>query len=166
MLVTCQDPATQDQYIPVETAVGRAAQELAKRREEDLLKLLESVYRGARACGEDNRRRVRALANLRPNWDTYAAPAPNGVSVANAIRVLNLLEAMNLGPTRILPSAEGGVGVCFVRGDRYADIECSNDGEILGVFYVGAQMPVLLETDATDNTVNTALERIRDHIRG
>lgn len=166
MLVTCQDPIRQDQFIPLETAVGPAAQELTKRKQENLVKLRDSVYRSAQARGEDNRRSVRALANLRPHWDSYAAPAPGRISIANAIRVLDLLEPLNLDPTRILPSAEGGVGICFVRGDRYADIECSNEGEILGVYYVGAQMPVLLETDATDASVNTALERIRDHIRG
>jgi len=166
MPITYEEPVRQDEFIPGQSnAVGAAAQELTRRVREDLEKMFDSVYRSAKARSEHDRRRVYALAKLRLNWDSYGAPAPNESSVANAIRVLNLLETLNLDPTRILPSAEGGVGICFVRGDRYADIECSNEGEVLGVYYVGEQMPTLLETDATDAAISAALERIRNHIR-
>lgn len=167
MPMTYEEPVQQDEYIFIQSnAVGPTAEELTRRRNEDLAKIYESVYRGARLRTDQNRRSVQALAKLRPNWDSYGAPAPNGRSIANAIRVLHLLESLNFDPTRILPSAEGGVGICFVREDRYADIECSNEGEVLGVYYVGAQMPALLETDATDASISAALERIRNHIRG
>jgi len=167
MPITCEEPLRQDEFIPIESsAVGAEAQELTKRVKEDLVTICESIFRGAKLRGYQNRWRVYALAKLRPNWDSYGAPVPNGRSVANAIRVLNLLESLNLDPTRILPSAEGGVGICFVRGDRYADIECSNEGEVLGVYYIGSQTPVLIETDATDASISAALERIRNHIRG
>jgi hypothetical protein len=167
MPITYEEPVRQDEFIPMESyAVGRDAQELTRLAKEDLVKMYESIFRGAILRGDQNRRRVYALANLRQNWDSYGAPVPNERSIANAIRVLDLLESLNLDPTRILPSAEGGVGICFVREDRYADIECSNDGEVLGVYYVGAQMPALLETDGTDASVSAALERIRNHIRG
>ncbi len=167
MPITYEEPVRQEEFIPIESnAVGAAAQELTRRVREDLVKMYESIYRGAKLRIGQNRRSVHALAQLRPNWDSYGAPAPNGRSIANAIRVLNLVESLNLDPTRILPSAEGGVGICFVREDRYADIECSNEGEVLGVYYIGAQMPVLLETDATDASISAALEWIRNHIRG
>jgi hypothetical protein len=167
MPITCEEPVRQDEFIPIESyAVGAAAQELTMRVNEDLVKVYESIFRSAKLRSDQNRRSVHDLTKLRPNWDSYGAPAPNGTSTENAIRVLNLLESLNLDPTRILPSAEGGVGICFVREDRYADIECSNEGEVIGVYYVGAQMPTLLETDATDASISTALERIRDHIRG
>jgi hypothetical protein len=183
MPMTYEEPVQQDEYIFIENdvvetaaqelttrvkgnAVGATAHELTMRVKEDLVKMFVSVYRTAELRGDQNRRSVHALAHLRPNWDSYGAPAPNGRSIANAIRVLNLLESLNLDPTKILPSAEGGVGICFVREDRYADIECSNEGEVLGVYYVGSQMPALLETDATDASISAALERIRNHIRG
>jgi len=167
MPITYEEPVRQDEFIPIESnAVGAAAQELTRRVTEDLVQMYESIYRRAKLRIDQNRRSVHALAKLRPNWDSYGAPAPSGRSIANAIRVLNLLESLNLDPTRILPSAEGGVGICFVREDRYADIECSNDGEVLGVYYVGAQMPALLETDGTEASISAALEQIRNHIRG
>jgi len=167
MPITYEEPARQDEFLSIErNGVGPAAQELIKRVTEDLVKIYESVYRSAKLRRNQNLRRVRELASLRSNWDSYGAPAPTDRSVANATRVLNLLEPLNLDPTRILPSAEGGIGICFIQGNRYADIECSNEGEVLGVYYVGAQMPELLETDASDASVSAALERIRDHIRG
>jgi len=168
MPVAYENPIGQDQFVPAENnAVGEAGQELTKRIKDDLITIvLGSIYRYAQARRNQNRRRVYALARLPQNWDSYGAPAPNGTSVANAILVLNLLESLNFDPTRILPSAEGGIGICFVQGDRYADIECSNEGEVLGIYYAGAQMPALLETDATGASISAALERIRNHIRG
>jgi hypothetical protein len=167
MPVAYERPVGEGEYISVgNNAVGRAAQELTERVKADHELLFGSIYRSAIARQDRNRARVQGLVGLRPNWDSYGAPAPNNRAASNAIRVLNLLQSLNLEPTGILASAEGGIGICFIRGERYADIECSNEGEVLGVHYAGAQMPALLETDGTDVSILAALGRIRDHIRG
>jgi hypothetical protein len=166
MLVAYEEPVGHE-YVAVEnSAVGRAAQELTERVRADFELMVGSIYRSAIARQGQNRARVQGLVELRQNWDSYGAPAPNKRAAANAIRVLTLSQSVNLDPTGILASAEGGIGICFVSGDHYADIECSNEGEVLGVYYVGPQMPTLLETDATDASILAALRRIRDHIRG
>lgn len=108
--------------------------------------------------------RLAQLRAVQENWDSYGAPAPNAASIESARHVLDLMDLNDLIPTQILPSAEGGIGICFVKGDRYADIECSNDGEILGVYYTGKEMPRLLETDSTDSSVKNAIQKIRDHL--
>lgn len=168
MLIAYEHLAVQDHSMPVETnAVGAAAQELMDRAlDEFVTRMRESVYRSARARAEEMQRTVYSLGNLSPNWDSYGAPTPNDASIGNAIRVLKILESLHLDPAGVLPSAEGGVGICFVRGDRYADIECSNEGEVLGVYYAGQQMPILIETNGTDASVAAALSQIRDHISG
>jgi hypothetical protein len=111
-------------------------------------------------------RELKALENLQVGWDSYNAPSPNALATRNALRILSLVEASDLLTVRVMPSAEGGVALCFVREDRYADLECSNDGEVFGVRYVGKQMPILLPTDASDSSIRAALTEIQDHIRG
>jgi len=104
------------------------------------------------------------LESLRSNWDTYGAPAPNDTAMGNAIRILEHMTPFDLSAAKIIPSAEGGIGFCFVVGDRYADIEASNDGDILGVRYVGKHTPVLIPIGGTVESIEDALAQIRDHI--
>ena len=111
-------------------------------------------------------RQIYALSFLDDGWDSYAAPRPNSAAIQRALRILDLLDGPDLMTVRILPSADGGVGICFVRGDRYADLECSNDGEVFGVRHIGKQAPTLMQTDASDVSIEAALQEIRDHIRG
>jgi hypothetical protein len=111
-------------------------------------------------------RGILALRNLHHGWDSYDAPPPNETAIRKALHILSLLDWTDLLIARILPSAEGGVGFCFIRGDRYADLECANDGEVFGIRYVGRQTPALIPTDATDASVESALQEIREHIRG
>jgi hypothetical protein len=47
--------------------------------------------------------------------------------------VLRALRLSDLSPTRVVPSAEGGIAFVFCRHDRYADIEIFNSGEVLAV---------------------------------
>jgi hypothetical protein len=107
-----------------------------------------------------------SLLDLQSNWDSYGAPAPNRVAVGTALRILSLMWSLDLPLTSMLPSAEGGVGFCFRSGNRYADIESSNEGEIIGVRYVGMEAPTLIEADSTDDSLKAALVQIKDHIDG
>lgn len=109
--------------------------------------------------------RIAELAGLRSNWDSYGAPAPSDVAVQKSIRVLSLMSPFDLEVASIVPSAEGGIGFCFAREERYADIEVSNDGQILGVRYAGMDAPILIQSDGTDNSIRQALEQVRNHIR-
>ena len=86
------------------------------------------------------------------------------MALENAARVLAHMAPFQLSLVNIVPSAEGGIGFCFAVGDRYADIESSNEGDILGVKYVGTEMPILIGTDGTDASIEAALEQIRNHI--
>lgn len=85
------------------------------------------------------------------NTDTDAEP-PSSQSIAWAEAVLQRLEADALLPTRVVASAEGGVAICFVRGDAYSDIEILNSGQILGVTTDRVNRPMVWEigSDARD----------------
>lgn len=58
---------------------------------------------------------------------------PNEVSLHNARLAIGILASMNMQPTNIIASAEGGLGIFFVAGTKYADIEFLNTGEIIAM---------------------------------
>src|SRR5580700_5290337 len=63
------------------------------------------------------------ISNMETDWDSYGAEAPS----ANAIRaskeiLAGLAEALIL-PSTIVPSAEGGVSIYFMTGDRTVYVE-------------------------------------------
>ena len=108
--------------------------------------------------------RLAELERLKSNWDSYGAPAPNDVAIRNAAHVLELMQPFDLAAANIAPSAEGGIGFFFEFEDRYADLEFSNDGEILGVRYAGMETPVLIQTDGSDNSIKAAIAEVRNYI--
>ena len=153
-----------DCFRPKTYAIGEAI----RRVEEMQLQALEqdsrtSVLRFKKTEAQQN---VLNLSGLKDGWDSYAAPPPNRTAIQKALHILDLLDMPDLLGVRILPSAEGGVGICFVRGDRYADLECSNDGEVFGIRHIGRQAPTLLPTDGSDISIVDAIREIRDHING
>jgi len=152
---------------PIESnAVGAASQELKTEAAKDLENAVSvSVFWTATVLLAKAQSRLSELAQIGSNWDTYGAPAPNQAALETAVRVLEHMNPFDLMLANIVPSAEGGVGFCFSRGDRYADIESSNDGDIIGVRYIGMQTPVLIETDGTDASIEAALQQVRNHIR-
>jgi|SRR5579864_249961 len=147
-------------------AVGGAGEELRAKVSEGLRDTLgNSVFWADTVLRSGVQVMLHALSELHSNWDSYGAPAPNEQALENAARILEHLNAFDLTWTRIVPSAEGGIGFCFTKDDRYADIESSNEGDIIGVRYAGMQPPVLIETDGTDTGIEAALKEIRNHLR-
>jgi hypothetical protein len=147
-------------------AVGVAGNELRKEGERELGNaVMGSVFWAATVLRGKAQSKLFELEHLGSNWDSYGAPAPNNAAVQNAVRILEMMQPFDLAFTSIVPSAEGGIGFCFARGEFYADIESSNEGEILGVRYAGMEAPVLIQIDGTDNSIKAALEEVRNHIR-
>ncbi len=75
-----------------------------------------------------------ALRGLRPGWDSYDAPVPSPQAIESASDFLGSVLASESAPApvRVCASVEGGVGIVFQRGSRYADVEFLNDGSIVG----------------------------------
>lgn len=147
-----------------DNAVGQAGTALRAQANELSDAVRNSVFWTATILLNRAQIQLAALAGLKTNWDSYGAPVPNHVALENGARLLEQMTAIELSILRIVPSAEGGVGFCFATGNRYADIESSNDGDILGVKYVGTQTPVLIETDGSEASIEAALEEVRAHI--
>lgn len=124
------------------------------------------ILRFPRTALHEAEARIRSLAGMKDDWDGYGAPAPNGTAFVHLHRILDLMEPSDFHSATILPSAEGGLGICFVHGNRYADIECLNDGEIIGVRYVGKEIPRLIDISGTRSSIRAALKQIREHLYG
>ncbi len=153
--------------LPEDNAVGSAGLELSANGKRQLDHVLSgSVFWAAKDLQGRAQSKLWKLSQLGSNWDSYGAPAPNTLSIQNAARILELMKPFDLDMATIVPSAEGGVGFCFVQGDRYADIESSNDGEMIGVRYTGADTPILIEVDGSSDSIEAALEAVRNHING
>ena len=75
------------------------------------------------------------LRLLQNGWDSYRAPAPNGTALLAAEAALDVFRSLNVQPTAVLPSADGGVGICFARDQSYAHIEFENTGDAWVVVY-------------------------------
>ena len=147
-------------------AVGAAWEAFRTQVNEDLEETVSgNVYWAATILLGKAQTKLLDLAQIRVNWDSYGAPKPNQIAIQNATRVLAHMKPFDLALANIVPSAEGGIGFCFVNDDRYADIECSNDGEIIGVRYIGRQAPILIETNGTDASIQAAMEQVRNHVR-
>lgn len=77
---------------------------------------------------------LEALRGLEPGWDSYDARPPNRQAIESARDFLGSVLAGESAPApvRVCASVEGGVGIVFQRGSRYADVEFLNDGSIVG----------------------------------
>lgn len=74
------------------------------------------------------------LKNLRDGWDGYSAEAPSSVAIANAQSLV--VEAANLGmsPSRVAPSAMGGVAITFKEWPKKVFVEFYNGGTTHALF--------------------------------
>jgi hypothetical protein len=79
---------------------------------------------------------LHSLASTRADWSSYESPAPSSESVEAAKKVLRLISGTLEMPTRILPSAEGGVAMIYISRTRNrAVIETLNNGEAYILLY-------------------------------
>ncbi|MCL1470644.1 hypothetical protein [Argonema antarcticum] len=110
-------------------------------------------------------RKLQKLENLPANWDSYGANPPNSIALFWGRESLTVLFEMNFPPTQITPSVEEGIGICFIRGKKYADIECFNTGEILAVTSDGQGNPNVWEVNPSGEELKNSLERIRVYLQ-
>ncbi len=103
------------------------------------------------------------MTALGTNWDTYGAEPPGRNALSRADEILLMLRRSSLLPTKVVASSEGGVAICFIEGDRYADIECLNTNETLAVTYKGTDEPVVWEIRNNQDGLRDAIERIHAH---
>jgi hypothetical protein len=121
------------------------------------------------------RLQLEAQTSLTKNWDSYDADPPNSLAIANMRTVLESMATQQLDASRVVPSAEGGLGVVWMSEfglSRLAYIECCNDGSAgavtsdnagaVQVWYIGDIHRG--DVDSVVLTLEETLERIRHFI--
>ena len=78
-------------------------------------------------------RKLSQMKLLPRQWESSGAQPPNDTAIAHASEVLVALADIDFRPDHLDPSTDEGVCISFRKGNRYADVECFNSGEILAV---------------------------------
>jgi len=103
--------------------------------------------------------KLKAITNT-PSLLPEDAEAPSEAAHNWALVALQQFQEDELAPTRVVASAEGGIAICFVRGDKYADLECLNTGEILAVTSNRYNRPTVWEIRESSHEMSRASARI------
>lgn len=104
------------------------------------------------------------LMALRADWDTYLSDAPSEQAIYLAREVLRTLVDQDFAPSSLDPSSEGGVSLSFRDGERYADIECFNSGEVLAVVSHAGQETDVWELPNLADDLPQAINRMRSFL--
>ncbi len=103
---------------------------------------------------------LKRFAKLQSGWDGYDADAPNEVAIFWCEELIKILVKDKFIPKGLTPSVEGGVGVYFEEGDKYADIECLNNGAILAVTSIGDNEPQVWDVEHTPFSMKETVKTI------
>lgn len=119
---------------------------------------------------EEREKRFRQSTNqledcrtLKSGWDSYEADPPSDKAISYAGTILDALKKVDFLPSCVCPSVEGGVGIAFVAGDVYADIECFNDGEILAALSAKYKNTTIIEINW--ETLDSTIDKIRKFLQ-
>lgn len=165
-VATCIEDHFPPRLWPVRQKVDEGTEREAGQVDRIYLKMVqETVERSQFLTAErtfaEYQSKLAEVRRYEDGWDSYDAPAPNERAITQAKQILEQLRQANLTPDAVEASAEGGIGICFMDGDKYAHFECFNDGEITGVVYQGQNEPVVWEAQSAD--ITDSIERIRDY---
>jgi hypothetical protein len=79
----------------------------------------------------DDLKRIDELRGSEPSWAGRRVDAPSTTSALRSKHIVLSCYRYGLPPDSVIASGEGGVALCFVNGNLYADIECLNSGDLL-----------------------------------
>jgi hypothetical protein len=112
----------------------------------------------------DATEKLESLLHLSRGWDSYEADPPNQSAIRRAEQVLTAVNSTPYRPDRIAPSIEGGVVLSFRRGDRYGDIECDNDGDMVALVSDGQGQIDTWQIASDSRSAEDAVRKIGLHV--
>jgi hypothetical protein len=111
--------------------------------------------------------KVWSFARLAEGWNGSRAPAPTRQAIENAVCFVSAMAGAGCDPTRVAPSAAGGIGITRRVGDRKALVEFFNDGSASALFADDAtQQMQTCRVTTTPDDLRDVLERIREYLDG
>jgi hypothetical protein len=116
---------------------------------------------------EERKQEIDNLILVGSDWNSYSSPSPSLEAMDAAKHILDKLQGISLLPTRVLPSAEGGVAMVFLSsGINRAVAEALNNGETFVLLYDlnGNNQTIDWGTSTSENS--STLDKLQKHLRG
>jgi hypothetical protein len=106
------------------------------------------------------------ISQLQEGWNGYAAAAPTEKAILTAKGFLDVLLQENFEPTRLAPSAVGGVATTHRQGPKKVYVEFYNDGRVLALFSDDVSEPLIKRVDPSDTSFKSLIAEMRDYLDG
>ena len=103
------------------------------------------------------------ISELEGDWDGLETEAPNSFAIGESIFILLQLEKCGFWPDRVVPSAEGGVGIVFLKNSKQADIEIFNSGETFAGIYPEDRVTEVWPVQHDD--IEETVKQLREFLR-
>lgn len=103
---------------------------------------------------------IDSFAALPIGWDSYDSQPPNAWCRSSAKEILGCCHELNLKPSSVTPTAEGGIAIAFVCNGRYGDIEVLNCTEILAVTAIPGTPSTVWSVGASEPQIKDSLSQI------
>jgi hypothetical protein len=117
-------------------------------REDLLHRLAQSTFLRIKYGLFDAEAELDRISGMEADWDSYGAEPPSAAAIRASKEALKELAGALILPSTIVPSAEGGVSIYFMNGDRTAYIESYNQGSQALVMYDQHGNTEVLELDS------------------
>jgi hypothetical protein len=89
--------------------------------------------------------KIASMTQLKEGWNGYHAPPPSARAIGMAENFLAHLLGKKIEPSRLAPSAVGGVGLTRRKNDRRVYVEFFNNGRIYALFSDSVTEPISRE---------------------
>jgi large subunit ribosomal protein L15 len=121
---------------------------------------------GEEAMVQNFSKKIESFRNMSKGWDGYDAEPANSKALSLGKLALKVSFDVGFTPSYVAPSAEGGVAISFSRQDKYADLECFNDGDVLAVISDKKRDGHIevWEVDASEEGIKNSLLKIREYV--
>ena len=110
--------------------------------------------------------KLEGCRSLKEGWNGYTAPAPAPVSIDNARMFLQAMREDDYAPTRLAPSAMGGVAVTRKAGDKKVLVEFYNDGRTFALFSARHSDMQVTPVAVDPSSSREFLVKMRDYLDG
>jgi hypothetical protein len=102
--------------------------------------------------------------DLKPGWNGYTAPPPSPVAITQARAFLDQLLHARREPSRVAPSAVGGVAITQKTRERKVYVEFLNAGQVLALFSDGVGEPQITQVDPDERGFRKLIEESQSYL--
>lgn len=101
---------------------------------------------------------------LKDGWNGYTAPAPHEKAIENAKLFLQVMQLEEIEPTRVAPSAMGGIAITRRVEGRKVFVEFYNDGRVYSLFSDKASEMKVNPLEASSIAFRALISNMRDYL--